>query len=255
MNTAFIVASVTLTLLAAVWLGRRLRSLLPADQLSGESRDSVKQATGLVATMSALLLGLLVSSAQESQDTTRSEVTEVAAKAAFLDRVLAAYGPETTTIRGEFRARAQAVITRLWPESASPQSAVASDGTGEALFATIQNLVPRDETQRSLRDQAVGLALELAELLELLVVHASPSISQPLLLAVVAWLFLIFLSFGLQAPANATTNFSLAITAVSVAGAVGLILELDRPFDGWIQVSSQPLLDVLGKLALPVHAK
>src|SRR5437762_11957616 len=90
-------------LVSVTLLGGRLRRLLPAEQLSDESKDAVKLALGLVATMTAILLGLLISSAKAAFDTARSEVIQMAAKVALLDRVLKIYGPETMDARRALR--------------------------------------------------------------------------------------------------------------------------------------------------------
>ena len=103
MNPTLTALIVFACLIAAVLLGRTLRGLLPEDHLSTESKDAVKLAMGLVATMSALVLGLLVSSAKGAYDTERSEVIQMAAKVTFLGRVLAAYGPEAAGVRAQLR--------------------------------------------------------------------------------------------------------------------------------------------------------
>src|SRR5213595_4058938 len=100
MITALTAAILFIGLVGVALLGRRIRRYLPEDHLSADSKDAVKLAMGLVATMTALVLGLLVSSAKGTYDTARSEVIQMAAKVAFLDRALALYGPETTEARG-----------------------------------------------------------------------------------------------------------------------------------------------------------
>src|SRR5262249_30256233 len=100
-------------------------------------------------------------------------------------------------------------------------------------------------TQRSLKTQAVNLAMDLAQVRTLLVVQSISSISKPMLVVVVAWLIVIFVSFSLLAPSNATANLALAVAALAVAGAIFLILELDRPFGGLIRISNEPLLTAL----------
>src|SRR5438874_9120476 len=92
MNTTLAALIVFGCLVGAILLGRALRQLLPEDHLTADSRDTIKLAMGLVATMTALVLGLLVSSAKGAYDTKRSEVIQMAAKVAFLDRVLGLYG-------------------------------------------------------------------------------------------------------------------------------------------------------------------
>src|SRR6266403_5836034 len=73
---------------------------------------------------------------------------------------------------------------------------------------------------------------ELGQLRTLLVAESISSISKPLLIVVSFWLVIIFLSFTLIAPRNATATFALIVSAVAVATAIFLILELDRPFNG-----------------------
>ena len=119
MNTALAAVIVFGWLIGAVLLGRALRRRLPEEHLSGDSKDAVKLAMGLVATMSALVLGLLVSSAKGSYDTERSEVIQMAAKVAFLDRVLAAYGPEAADAREQLRGAVAAAVQQMWPGEAN----------------------------------------------------------------------------------------------------------------------------------------
>ena len=88
MNTTLTALIVFGCLVGAILLGRTVRRLLPEEHLTADSRDTIKLAMGLVATMTALVLGLLVSSAKGAYDTKRSEVIEMAAKVAFFGRVL-----------------------------------------------------------------------------------------------------------------------------------------------------------------------
>src|SRR5215469_6436238 len=118
MNTTFTTLIVFGCLIAAALLGRGLRRVLPQEHLTADSRDVIKLAIGLVATMSALVLGLLVSSAKGSYDTERNEVLQMAAKVAFLDRVLAVYGPEANEARRGFHEAVNEVVQKIWPGEA-----------------------------------------------------------------------------------------------------------------------------------------
>ena len=105
---------------------------------------------------------------------------------------------------------------------------------------------PQSDVQRNLKDQATALALELGELRTLMRTQSASSISAPLLIVVAAWLVIIFLGFSLIAPYNVTSISTLVISALSISGALFLILELDRPVQlGLIQISSQPMLHAL----------
>jgi len=70
-------------------LGMSLRTVLPQQHLSTESKDVVKLGMGVIGTMTALVLSLLIASAKSSYETQRSELTAMSAKIAFLDRILA----------------------------------------------------------------------------------------------------------------------------------------------------------------------
>ena len=247
MNPIFTALIISACLCAAVLLGTRVRRRLPEHHLNADTKDAVKVAVGLIATMSALLLGLLVSSAKASYDTVRSEVIQMGAKVTFLDRVLHLYGAEAAPVRARFHGALKAAIRQMW----SPDSRAAAPDvhTGDSLYLAIQSLSPHDDLQRSLKDQALGLATELAQLRTLLHAQSLASISRPLLVVVVVWLVIIFFSFALFAPPNATATLALTVSAFSVAGAIFLILEMDRPFTGLIQISSEPLVNALSQTA------
>jgi hypothetical protein len=175
-------------LVGAALLGRRVHRYLPEDHLSADSRDAVKLAMGLVATMTALVLGLLVSSAKEAYDTKRSEVIQMAAKVAFLDRVLALYGPEAAEARTELRATVAAAVQRIWPTDRNRSGQLApNEQAGDAVYVAIQGLSSHDETQRALKTQIANLIVDLGQLRSLLIAQSIPSISMPVLIILVSW--------------------------------------------------------------------
>src|SRR2546430_6575399 len=139
MNITLIAAAILfVVLVVAAFLGRRVRHYLPEDHLSADSKDAVKLAMGLVATMTALVLGLLVSSAKGTYDTARSEVIQMAAKVAFLDRVLALYGPEAAQARGELRNAIADSVRRIWPTDKGGLAELApNQQAGDAVFVTV----------------------------------------------------------------------------------------------------------------------
>ena len=250
MNITLIAAALFACLVGAALLGRRVHRYLPDDHLSADSRDAVKLAMGLVATMTALVLGLLVSSAKGTYDTARSEVIQMAAKVAFLDRALALYGPEATEARGELRAAVTDAVGRIWPTDQSGRTQLAPNRqAGDALYLAFQRVSPHDDAQRALKTQVATLMVDLGELRSLLVAQSIPSISKPMLIILVSWLVVIFFGFSLIAPPNATTTLALVASAFSVACAIFLILELDHPFGGLIHIPSEPLINVLTQLS------
>jgi hypothetical protein len=238
---------VSLILFACVYggalLGSSLRSRIPEQYLGSDSKDVVKLATGLIGTMSALVLGLLVASAKSSYDKQKDELTQIAAEVALLDRALAHYGPETSPARRMLRTSIEGLRKQLWVDGAAAPS-----GAGEGLFEAIERLPGTSEQQRSIRAAASQILLSLGRTRWLMHAQSGRSVLTPLLVIVAFWLTVIFVSFGLYAPRNAVVHVALFVCALSVASAIYLILEMDRPFQGMIRISDAPLRDVLSRI-------
>jgi hypothetical protein len=230
-------------------LGMFVHAVLPQHHLSSESKDVVKLAMGLVATLCALVLGLLIASAKGSYDAQSSELTKMSAKAVLLDRVLAHYGPETKETRDLLRSSAARILDQTWSRSRTSTSQLeAPSGGAEILLDRIQALAPKDDRQRALQAQATSIFLDLGLTRWLQYAQGSSSISMPLLVVLVFWLTIIFISFGLFAPENGTVFAGLFVSALSVSAAILLILELYSPYSGLIQLSSAPLRNALMQL-------
>jgi len=242
MSPVVVSAIVFSCIFGGVMAGMILRAVLPEHHLSADSKDVVKLAMGLIGTMAALLLGLLVASAKGSYDARSSELTQMSANFVLLDRVLAHYGPETKEERDLLRGSVVGIIARIWSEGSNEASKLDPSSSGaEVIYDKIQQLAPQNDAQRALQTQALSMAINLAETRWLLFEQSGSSISIPLLAVMVLWLTVIFASFGLFAPRNMTVVVSLMLAALSVSGAIFLTLELDRPFEGLIQISSAPL--------------
>lgn len=242
--------AVAVTLTIAIAAGRKLHAFLPDNHLNADSRDAIKIAVGLVVTMTALLLGLLISSAKNNYDLQRNQVIQMAAKVAFLDRLLALYGPDGASARTTLHAAVEDALHRIWPDDrATPAELAPNRSAGDALYLALQQLQPQDDTQRALKQQAVALALDLAQLRTLLQAQSVPAVSRTLLLAVVSWLVVIFACFSMLAPPNTTTAMALIAAACCVSVAVFMILELDQPFDGLLRISSAPIVATVAAMA------
>jgi hypothetical protein len=217
--------------------------------VGADSLDAVKMGMGLVATLSALVLGLLVASAKSSYGAQSSELTEMSSKIVLLDRVLAHYRPEATEVRDLLHSSVARALDQMWSKDRTSSSQLEPRSAGgEALFDKIQTLSAKDEAQRSLKAQALSIAMSIGQTRWLMYEQGAASISMPLLIVLVFWLTALFISFGLFAPHNATVVASLLISALSVSGAILLILEMYAPYAGLIQVSRAPLRAALAYL-------
>jgi hypothetical protein len=231
-----------------VLLGMALRALLPEHHLSQESKDVVKLGMGLIGTISALVLGLLVASAKSSFDTQRNGLAQLSANLILLDRALAHYGPETKEIREELRQSVAAMLNQIWPETRDHAGQVEPTAGSESLYERLQGLSAHTDSQRFLQATALKTGVDVTQARWLLSAQKSSAIPVPFLVVLVFWLALLFASFSMFARPNATVVVVLLLCALSVAGAIFLILELDRPFEGFIQLSSDPLRRALAQL-------
>ena len=253
MNSLWIAAIVVVCLMAGALVGMALRAKLPEHHLSQDSMDVIKLATGLMATLAALVLGLLISSANSARSTVVGVVDQSVANAGLVDRYLAAYGPDTQQARELLR---HIVIRRAqvrWPaeDFGPPEPPIPSNRNDWVdLAQRVLQLAPRDEAQKWFQGEALQLANALA-------VSQGVAISQllgnnlptPLLIVLIVWTTAIFISFGMFVRINSTVIIALTISALAVAAAIFLIHELGSPFTGLIQVSSastHALLAVLG---------
>ena len=250
MSTALPSLLIFISLIASVLLGMALRRVLPEHHLSSDTHDTVKLSMGLVATTAALVLGLLIASAKDNYDKEAAGVTEIAAKVIFLDRLLANFGPAAKDTRQLVKKMVQRVGDQMWPENSS--AAAQLDPTAaraETILIAIQNLTPTSDLQTTVKSQALSTLFDLGQARWQEFEQARSTISKPLLLILTFWLVVLFSSFGMFAPGNGTALAALFTAAAAVAIAVFLMIELNSPFHGLLQISREPFDAALTHLA------
>jgi hypothetical protein len=228
--------------------GASLGMFLPGHQLSTEDKDVVRLGTGLIGTIAALVLGLLIASAKSSYDTQSAQIRQMTANIIVLDNLLAQYGQETSATRNLMRRGIVLLADRMWRENSSDSAKAApfaATDASEAFYAKLQQLSPQNDAQRSLQARAIQISTDIAQTRLLLFAQAGNSVPMPFLVVLIFWLTMIFASFGLFARPNAIVIGSLLIFALSAAGAIYLILELGQPFTGLMEISSAPLRNAL----------
>jgi len=238
---------------SGVVAGLCLRGALPKTHINDDARDIVKLAAGLIGTLAALVLGLLISSAKSSFDTMNEGLKIGGARLITLDRVLARYGKETEPIRQELRQFVMTTLSMLWPSNANPSpslSTLAELSGMDAIQDRCRDLIPQNEMQRSMQSQALQNCGELSQSRWVLFERAQSPLPLPFLVVLVLWLTILHLGFGLLAPSNTTILVVLLTCALSVSAAIFSILELNHPLDGIIRLSNAPLekaWELLGK--------
>lgn len=233
-------------------VGILLQRVLPVKHLEHDTKEVVRLGSGLIATMAALVLGLLVSAAKSSFDEETSAFQELSLNVVLLDRTLAQFGEEARPARDQLQRTIARTIESLWPEDPAAQAMSIDDARitteGTSLVVALRGLSPRDESQQTLKSRALELSNEITRDRWRLSQSTEGSLPLPFLVVLAFWLAVLFGSFGLYSPRNALAFTAIVVCAASVAGAVFLIVDLDQPFVGLVKVSSASLQDALSKL-------
>lgn len=234
-------------------IGMLLRRHLAEHHLNAETKDVVKFSIGIIGTMTALVLGLLVGSANASFNTQREGLAQLSADIVYLDRVLVHYGADADQSREVLRRSVADMIERIWPHENSEKGSTGgtSDTSGryDAVFDQVQALAPKTDAQRALQGAAIDIIKDIARTRWSLFAHQGGSISVPLFVVIVVWFTLILASFGLFAPPNTIVVAALLICSLVLSSAIFLVSELDQPFHGIIQISSAPLESALKEMS------
>ena len=226
-------------------LGMYLRKVLPEHHLDDASKDTIKLGAGLLATLAALVLGLLVSSAKSSFDTINTGIAEAGAKVLLADHLLADYGPETKDVREQLRRIVASSIDRIWPEEKGRTGGLRAveslDDEGKLYKDKLRELTPTTDFQKSRLAQGMQLSDDILQTRLLLMEGQQTNLPAIFIVVLVFWLTGLFISFGLFAPSNGMVVAVLLICALSVSSAIFLILEMNRPLDGFIKAPNAPL--------------
>jgi Protein of unknown function (DUF4239) len=236
------------SIFGGTFLGIFVRRRLPDRHLSGETRDIVRQGTGLIATLASLVLGLLIASASGKFETESSQVEQLTANVVLLDGILKLYGPETDGTRALLRREVALMADRIWRENDSghrrTQTFEPTD-LGISLYNEVLKLSPETDAQRFLQAKAMDAITDAGKIRLLLFTTAGGSIPIPFLIVLIGWLTLIFASISLFAESSTRAIAVLCIFSLAATAAIFLILELSQPFTGLMRISDQPLRNAL----------
>ena len=218
---------------------------LPDRHLDQDSRDVVKLVMGLIATMSALVLSLLIASANSSYDQQSSELKVLSANVLLLDRTLKFYGPGAKEARDGLRDAIRQTHDRIWsPDGVRPENLDSVNASIEQLL----RLSPKTDAERMMQSRAVQESESITQSRLAMFEQLGSSISWPFLTVLVFWICVLFVGFGLFARFNPTVTVALVVGALSVAGAIFLILELSEPYRGLMRISDEPLRNAIGQI-------
>ncbi len=227
-------------------VGRRL----PGHHLTTETQSAVTVSVAVIGTLSALVLGLMITAANRSFSARSDEVRELSVQLIRIDRNLRRYGPQGNDARLALHAWAKATTKQLFPEHGEQRPSI--QGTIvmlESVQDEILTLAPKDHRQEYLRTLCLTQTSNIIQAGWSLETRAGHSIPVPFLVLLIFWLAIVFASFGLFAPPNPTTIVMLLLCSLAVSGGIYLIEELDNPSTGLIQIPPEAMRKAVLEIA------
>ena len=227
--------------------GIALRSVLPERDFTNGEKDVLRLGLGLITTLSALVLGLLISTAKSSYDAKSSQLTQVATDVILVDRSLELYGPETSNARRALRNQVAALDDSIHLRGAGSSKLQPSSSEAELsdFYHMVRRLSPHDDSQRALKAEVLRISLEVGQIRATALARESSSIPIPFLVVLVFWLSALFAGFGLFASRNLVAVAALCVCALTVSTAILLILDMDQPLSGFMKLSDEPLRNAM----------
>jgi hypothetical protein len=231
-------------------LGMLLRLVLPEPHLNPDTKDVIRLSTGLIATLSALVLGLLIASAQNTFQAQSNQIKQITANVILLDNILARSGADAKSVRVLLRSSVKTLVERIWGQQDSIETKSApfeTSASANLFFDKLLELSPQNDAQRLMQSRAIQMGTDLAQT-RVLLAESGSGIPKPFIAVLVFWLMIIFASFGLFARPNFTIVVALLASAFSASAAIFLILDLSHPFSGLMAIPSAPLSNALAPL-------
>lgn len=249
-STAAFLASFASILIGAA-TGMLLRRTLPAALLEGGSKEAIRLGAGLLSTLAALVIGLMIASAKNTFDNQNTNIRQLGTNAVLVDQMLTKYGPEANAARTLLREIIPSATARIWRENAAGQGGDSSfviNAMAERFYGAVEGLTPANPEQTSLKSRIIQLTTEMGRTRLLVFTQADDAIPLPFFVVLVFWLVVIFASFSLFAEPGPIVALSTLVFALSVSSALFLIVDLSHPFQGLMQISNHHLQMVLPKI-------
>ncbi|TPG51806.1 DUF4239 domain-containing protein [Roseomonas nepalensis] len=232
-------------------VGLHLHRVLPPHHLAKETLDVIRLGTGMVSVLASLVFGLLIATAKSGADSAAHDMRAYAADTILLDRTLRGYGADAAEARMLLRRTTERTLHDLWPRPGENFVGI-DDPSAADLLAGVQGAIdalhPAGPQQTWLQQGALQQSSSLVRQRWLLIEQEGPNVQPTILAVLITWTFAIFVSFGLNAPRNATVVGAFLMTSLAIGGAVFLILEMDSHFEGLLRLSELPLRNALAQL-------
>ena len=182
-------------MLGGILLGSTLRVILPDDHTQADSKDILMASAGMMATLIALIIGLLVTSAKGTYDVTTLRITQVGAKIITLDYYLSRYGPEAKEVRQLLPQALASGIERLWPNESKHGADLAkmeSETEMADVYNKIRELSTKNDSQKYLQTRALQLMDDIMQLRWMVIEQSQTNLPRVFLVVLTFWLTVLF---------------------------------------------------------------
>ena len=237
-------------IMVGIAIGMYLRRHVDLDRLGPATKEVIRLGANYLATLSAVLISLMIASAKSSYDTQDAHFRTLAAYLVETDQLLAQYGPETTEIRILMRQAVPAAVDRIWREkqSATQDSAFTAASLAEQVNSAVATLKAANDVQRALKKRIEEASVEIARTRVLMFADSEAAILTPFLLILIFWLAVVFASYSLFVAPSRVVLAALLVFALSISSALFLVADLSQPFVGLMQIPKEQLRDTLAPL-------
>jgi Protein of unknown function (DUF4239) len=237
-------------IMAGIAAGMYLRRHVDLDRLGPATKEVIRPGASYLATLSAVLISLMIASAKSSYDSQDAHFRTLAAYLVETDQLLAQYGPETTEIRILMRQAVPAAVDRIWREkrSAVQDSAFTAASLAEQVNSAVATLRPANDAQRALKKRIEEASAEIARTRVLMFADSEAAILTPFLLILIFWLAVVFASYSLFVQPSRVVLAAFLVFALSISSALFLVADLSQPFVGLMQIPKEQLRHTLAPL-------
>ncbi len=265
LSNLFLTILLFFILLGSAGAGLATQRRLHERHISTQTFDSVRVLMAMLVTFTALVLGLLVTSAKSRFDSYSKDLSAYSADLIELDHRLRVYGPEVEEIRKMLRAYTAAAIADTWPDeplpsgtyprfSGSTAHGIEAIGLGDIISdidVRIQKLAPTGQFQQQIAERLRNRVADTIQRRWVLILSAGSTISWPFLVILTAWLAITFGIYALTAPRDSLVFVVIVFSALAIASPLLLILEYSGPQSGLLRLSSDPMRTALQHMDRP----
>ena len=224
--------------------------------------ESMSLIISFLVTITAIVVGLLINATKSFVDATQNHWAIFAGQLIRLDQSMRNYGSESEQLRRQLHSFTAAGIVNSWRDDTIPTSVsypnvreLSKDEAKQVLSDLLNQIelgILRLKPSNSLHERLAGDCFDqykdFAKARWSLLLSPQNTLPAPFLRMLVAWLMMIFVCFGLRAPANPLIMTMIALSAATLSSMIFAIMDIVDPYKGLYNISSKNMHQALGAM-------